>query len=193
MMRLAVRLILLGVVAGCMACTVEYTPKPCGYFRIEPPIATYRDTSVCGLPFSFRLSGQAVVKEVESDSAQHWFYITYPALNANLYCGYLSGTKEALVEAYVEFLRTPDRLANAKQSARTPEWSLTEENLYGELFCDNNNLASPMQFVVFGDSSKMLRGMLFYDCALNADSLAPVNAYLKQDIIELLKSFMWTD
>ena len=97
-----------------------------------------------------------------------------------------------MIDAYVEFLRMPDRLANAEQTARTPAWSLTEENLYGELFCDSNNPASPMQFVVFGDSSQMLRGMLFYDCTLNADSLAPVNAYLKQDVIELIKSFTWT-
>ena len=177
MLRIVKYVFLLWIAASWTACT-EYTPKPRGYFRIEPPAAAYRDTSVCGLPFSFCLSDQAVVKKAGADSAQHWFYIAYPALKAHLYCGYLSGRRETLIDAYVEFLRMPDRLVNTEQTARTPAWSLTEENLYGELFCDSNNPASPMQFVIFGD---------------NADSLAPVNAYLKQDVIELIKSFTWTN
>ena len=35
------------------------------------------------------------------------------------------------------------------------------------------------------------RGALYYDCIPNADSLAPVTRYLKQDIVELIQSFEW--
>jgi hypothetical protein len=39
--------------------------------------------------------------------------------------------------------------------------------------------------------SRFFRGALLYDCAPNADSLAPVTRYLQADIMELIQSFRW--
>lgn len=50
----------IGIVGGlllalCVSCT-EYTPKPRGYFRIEPPVPSYQTLPVEDLPYTFRLS-----------------------------------------------------------------------------------------------------------------------------------------
>ena len=44
----------IGIVGGlllalCVSCT-EYTPKPRGYFRIEPPVPSYQTLPVEDLP-----------------------------------------------------------------------------------------------------------------------------------------------
>ena len=51
--------------------------------------------------------------------------------------------------------------------------------------------ASPLQFMLTDSVSRFFRGALYYDCVPNADSLAPVTRYLKQDVVELIQSFNW--
>ena len=50
-----------GLLALCVSCT-EYTPKPRGYFRIEPPAPSYQALPVRDLPYTFRLSRWAEVE-----------------------------------------------------------------------------------------------------------------------------------
>jgi hypothetical protein len=51
--------------------------------------------------------------------------------------------------------------------------------------------ASPLQFMLTDSASRFFRGALFYDTRPNADSLAPVTAYLQEDVTELIQSFRW--
>ena len=51
-----------GLLALCVSCT-EYTPKPRGYFRIEPPAPSYQALPVGDLPYTFRLSRWAEVDQ----------------------------------------------------------------------------------------------------------------------------------
>ena len=63
--------------------------------------------------------------------------------------------------------------------------------MYGSLFMLDGESASPLQFMLTDSVSRFFRGALYYDCIPNADSLAPVTRYLKQDIVELIQSFKW--
>lgn len=65
------------------------------------------------------------------------------------------------------------------------------ERVYGSLFLLDGELASPVQFMLTDSVSNFFRGALYYDCVPNADSLAPLTDYLRQDIIELIQSFSW--
>lgn len=189
----ALKIILVTWTAGFISCT-GYTPKPRGYFRIEPPAASYRDTSVSPLPFAFSLSDQAFIQmKTGEDTAQQWFDIRYPGLHARIYCSYLSGTEERLMQAYAEFLRISDPFGKQGTKEMEPAWSRSDGNLYGEFFYEPENIVSPIRFVIFGDSSKLLRGMLFYDGTVNPDSIAPVNDYLRHDLIHLIRTFKYTD
>ena len=64
-------------------------------------------------------------------------------------------------------------------------------SVYGSLFMLDGESASPLQFMLTDSVSRFFRGALYYDCIPNADSLAPVTRYLKQDIVELIQSFKW--
>ena len=71
------------------------------------------------------------------------------------------------------------------------EYNNAEEKVYGSLFMLGEESASPIQFMLTDSVSHFFRGVLYYDCMINADSLEPVTQYLKQDIIELIQSFKW--
>lgn len=45
----------------CISCT-EYTPKPRGYFRIEPPKARYQALPLDSLPYTFNVSQLVTVE-----------------------------------------------------------------------------------------------------------------------------------
>ncbi|MFQ9021972.1 MAG: hypothetical protein ACLR6J_12825 [Parabacteroides merdae] len=70
-------------------------------------------------------------------------------------------------------------------------YSNPEASVYGSLFMLDGESASPLQFMLTDSVSHFFRGALYYDCIPNADSLAPVTRYLKQDIVELIQSFEW--
>lgn len=62
----------------CASCA-EYTPKPRGYFRIEPPQADYQLLPLDSLPYSFRVSRLVTVELPEVGSPEGWINLSYPA------------------------------------------------------------------------------------------------------------------
>ena len=87
-----------GLLALCVSCT-EYTPKPRGYFRIEPPAPSYHALPVGDLPYTFRLSRWAEVELPPVGNPAGWINLSYPQLNVKLYCSYcpaieISGTDQ---------------------------------------------------------------------------------------------------
>ena len=76
-----------GLLALCVSCT-EYTPKPRGYFRIEPPAPSYQALPVRDLPYTFRLSRWAEVELPPVGNPAGWINLSYPQLNVKLYCSY---------------------------------------------------------------------------------------------------------
>ena len=85
-------ILLLALCASCM----EYTPKPSGYFRIEPPVPSYLPLPVEDLPYTFRLSKWAEVESPPAGNPAGWINLSYPQLNAKLYCSYFPVTPATL-------------------------------------------------------------------------------------------------
>ena len=72
----------------CISC-VEYTPKPRGYVRIEPSKAQYKPLDLSYLPFNFDVSQTAVIEVPDQKKGVTGLNISYPELEAKLYCSYL--------------------------------------------------------------------------------------------------------
>ena len=51
--------------------------------------------------------------------------------------------------------------------------------------------ASAVQFYVTDETSHFLRGSLYFNSPPNADSLAPVITFVKDDMMHLLNTFQW--
>ena len=90
-----------GLLALCVSCT-EYTPKPRGYFRIEPPAPSYQALPVRDLPYTFRLSRWAEVELPPVGNPAGWINLSYPQLNVKLYCSYFPITPATLGRAEEE-------------------------------------------------------------------------------------------
>ena len=171
----------------CISCT-QYTPKPRGYFRIEPDSPCYRLFSETGLPYTFRIS-QLVIAEI--DTSTQSIVLSYPELKAKIYCNYLAITPSTLSKAADECRALVVRQSMNVAAVKEQEYDNPAEHVFGSLFLLDEGAASPLQFMLTDSVSRFIRGALYYDCTPNADSLAPVNRYLKQDIIELIQSFHW--
>ena len=169
----------------------DYTPKPRGYFRIEPPAARYQVLSLDSLPYSFNVSQLATVELPEAGSPEGWINLSYPSLGVKIYCSYLPVTRATLPVAENESRSLVARQIKQAEAVKEQAYSNPEERVYGSLFLLDGEAASPVQFMLTDSVSNFFRGALYYDCVPNADSLAPVTDYLRKDIIELIQSFTW--
>ena len=184
--------ILFLLLALCVACT-EYTPKPRGYFRIEPETPHYQLFSPDNLPCSFNVSQLVTVELPDKEQPVGWVNLFYPTLNVKIYCSYLPVTPATLKKAEDECRMFVSRQTKQVEAVREQAYSNPDERVYGSLFFLDDESASPIQFLLTDSAAHFFRGALYYDCIPNADSLAPVTQYLKQDIIELIQSFSWKE
>lgn len=169
----------------------DYTPKPRGYFRIEPGVAQYVPFPLESLPYTFDISRLATVELPPESEAPGWVRIVYPALGAKIYGTYLPITPATLPVAEEECRSLVSRQARQAVSVREKAYSNPERHVYGSLFLLEGEAASPVQFMLTDSVSRFFRGALYYDCKPNADSLAPVTDYLQADIIEMIQTFRW--
>lgn len=174
----------------CLSCT-EYTPKPRGYFRIEPETARYRMVAEEKLPYLFNVSQLAAVEFPAMGEEAKGITLSYPALGAKVYCSYLSVTPATLGIVENECRSLVARQAQKVASISEKTYSNPEKRVYGLFFQLEGESASPLQFMLTDSVSNFFRGALYYDCKPNADSLAPVTQYLREDILELIESFSW--
>lgn len=174
----------------CISCT-EYTPKPRGYFRIEPPQAGYQALPLDSLPYTFNVSQLVTVELPPVGSPEGWINLSYPSLGVKVYCSYLPVTQKTLQTVGTESRLLVSRQAKQANAVKEQAYSNPDEKVYGSLFLLDGESASPVQFMLTDSTSNFFRGALYYDCVPNADSLAPLTDYLRKDIIELMQSFTW--
>lgn len=175
---------------SCVACT-DYSPRPRGYFRIEPDTAHYRALPLADLPYSFSISQLVTVELPPVGSPDGWINLVYPSLGAKLYCSYLPITPATFAVAEAESRALVSRQTKNARAVTETAYSNPDEQVYGSLFMLDSESASPVQFLLTDSLSRFFRGALYYDCVPNADSLAPVTHYLRDDVIELIQSFTW--
>jgi gliding motility-associated lipoprotein GldD len=74
---------------------------------------------------------------------------------------------------------------------REPEFH-TANNVHGLYYDVGGNAASAFQFYATDSVHHFLRGALYFDTTPNADSLKPVNEFLREDIMHIVNSLKWT-
>lgn len=181
---------LLIVICISISC-VEYVPKPRGYFRIDLPQPAYKSLPELSLPYTFQISHLAEVELSPIGNPIGWININYPSMRVRLYCSYLPITPVTFEKTEIESRKMVVRQTKYPNQIMEQEYNNAEEKVYGSLFMLGEESASPIQFMLTDSVSHFFRGALYYDCIINADSLAPVTHYLKQDIVELIQSFKW--
>jgi gliding motility-associated lipoprotein GldD len=143
------------------------------------------------LPYSFNVSQMVTVELPPADTTGNWVNLSYPALNAKIYCSFHPMTPSDLAVLEKECRELVSR--NARNAAAITERSYENPDLqvYGMLFRIEGETASPVQFLLTDSVTRFFRGALFYECKPNVDSLAPVTSYLDEQVIELIQTFRW--
>ncbi|MDY4149223.1 MAG: gliding motility lipoprotein GldD [Paludibacteraceae bacterium] len=177
------------------SCAKPAAPKPYGYVRFTMPDTCYTPFSLHrpdnqDYPYNFLLSGNAVVQSRTQKGEHYWINIFYPSLNATVHCSYkpVRGNLRELTNDAIEFV-----YKNASHATSIPEqaYSHPEERVYGVFFDLEGNTASPYQFFLTDSTTHFFRASVYCNCRPNADSLAPIHQYLRQDMIHLIESFQW--
>lgn len=174
------------------ACSKQETavPKPYGYHRIAFPDTAYVDfgSQMKGYPYTFALSRNAVVQTRSEEP--YWINIYYPCVDATVHCSYkpVRHNLRELTNDALEFVYRNASFANA-----IPErpYEHPEAHVYGVLFDLEGNTASSCQFFVTDSTRHFFRASVYCNCPPNADSLAPVYRFLRNDIIRMVESFEW--
>ncbi|MDR0835809.1 MAG: gliding motility protein GldD [Tannerella sp.] len=173
------------------SCSNNYTPKPLGYLRFDPPPPSYTPLVLNELPYKFMISQYASVEMPPQDSAEFWINIDYQKFNAIIYCSYQGITPHSLPEYADECRKLVSRTVKHAVAINESVYEKDKGKVYGTLFEIEGETASPIQFMLTDSISNFFRGALYFRCEPNTDSLAPYIDYLRKDVMELIQSFEW--
>lgn len=171
-------------------CKRNYTPKPRGYFRIGLPEKNYTKFDTA-FPYKFDYPTYTQIKQDKSrHSEKYWINIDYPELNGRIHISYKTINNN--IGQILEDTRNLAYKHTIKADAINERMFVKpEKGVYGILYEIEGNAASAVQFFLTDSTSHYLRGALYFNVEPNKDSLAPVLAFVKEDIIRLIETFEW--
>ncbi len=173
-----------------LACEKEPVPKPKGYFRISLPEKKYEKFQAkCGFSFQKPTYSKAVYFRGKGmDSC--WFNLVVPRLNAKFHMTYLpidNNLQKYVEEAYVMAYKHEVKASTIKT---TPYYD-KERKVSGLIYDLGGDVASSLQFYMTDSVNHFLRGALYFENHPNADSLAPVLSFLREDMDMMYQTIEW--
>ena len=175
----------------------EYTPKRRGYSRIDTPDShKYREFSPDGFPYAFEypvyanISRDSIIFAKDHDNP-YWININFNSMGGIIYLSYkeinAASTLEQLLEDahFMSFYHT-------KKADYQNDFSFRNDNgVQGFLYEWGGDAASKYQFVATDSVRHFIRGALYFNTTPNADSLKPLNDFIRTDIQHMLKTMRW--
>jgi len=192
--------LLLGCLSAFYGCREVAVPKPRGHFRIDLPVHQYiqynqfdnpseKKTDI-PLSFEYPAYGHLTFHE-EKWSHPGWFNIEFPSYRAKIYLTYMDVKNDLdslLDQSYNINVKNHVSKADA---IKEQVFSNKENKVYGILYDLKGNTASAVEFYVTDSLKHYLRGSLYFAAEPNADSLAPVIDFFREDIMHLIETLKW--
>jgi len=196
------------------ACNSVYTPKKTAYFRIDLPQHQYQRFNDTSYPYSFDYPVYAsIVKDsTYFDSLpenNYWINIDYPQFDARLFLSYkiVNGLAPYKVrqpdgsykdsmglnqfELMVKDARKLTDKNNVAASSISDSLMHTPTGITGLFFRVGGNAATASQFFLSDSTTHFLRGALYFNVTPNADSLMPVQNFLREDLEHMINTLRW--
>jgi len=183
-------LFILLTIITLFACKNNFTPKPYAYFRVDLPEPSYRLFDTLNLPYKFEISNLANVILHSEPDKKNWIDINYPYLNANIFCCYMP-VKNNLQELSEDARHYVYKHISVAEDISEQPYENPHIKVYGILYELKGNTASSLQFALTDSSRHFFRAALYFDNRPNKDSIAPMNNFIRQDIIHLIETFEW--
>jgi len=202
---------------GCLlmlliACNSNYTSRKKGYFNIDLPKHEYQVFNNQDFPYSFEYPMYATVIQDSSyfDSTpenNYWINLDFPDFNARLFMSYkiIGGLapykikqsdgsyKDSLgLNQFDLMVNDAFNLTNKNDVIASSIKDSLIRNQYGisgVFFKVGGNAATASQFFLSDTTKNFIRGALYFDATPNADSLRPVQEFLRKDLEHLISTF----
>ncbi|MDX1686158.1 MAG: hypothetical protein R3275_13050 [Saprospiraceae bacterium] len=181
-----------------LSCTSDdYSkPKPRAYPRIDFPersIDTFRSED-CPFTFQFMSYGK-VEKRTEYFDREPlhpcWFDIVLPDLDGRIHFSYVPVNSTEHFDKLVADAFKLSSKHNVKANYIDEMTFKNENDVSGMVFDLQGPVASPFQFYATDSTDHFLRASLYLNTKVRPDSLAPIYAFLKEDITLILNSLEW--
>jgi gliding motility-associated lipoprotein GldD len=178
-----------------IACNTPYIPKDKGYLAVSFPQKQYLPYSDPSAPYSFEIPKYASVNHevnyfgVEKKSAA-WMNLDFPIFNSTLYISYNVVQKNQFDTLMNDAYKFATNHANKASSIEDSVFT-TPLGVHGVFFHIGGDVATAYQFFLTDSTRHFFRGALYFNTTPNADSLAPYNAFLLEDVKHMVNTFRW--
>jgi len=192
------RFLILPVLIACaFGCKEVSVPKPTGYFRIDLPERDYvlfynQGNKLKDLPFSFEYPSYGKLSFGDENRKEPgWLNIEFPFYKAKIYLTYkdINNNFDGLMEQTYK-MNVKNHISKA-DAISEQLISNKEHKVFGILYDLKGNTASAVQFFVTDSVNHYLRGSLYFAAEPDADSLKPVIAFFRGDIVHLIETLKW--
>lgn len=179
-----------------VSCNSDYTQKPRGYYKIDFPQKQYQLFNEPGYPYSFEypVYGKVVKDSVFFDEKvqnNYWINIDFPRFNGRIHISYKAIGPNKFDSLVQDAFTLSYKQHTYKASAIENETFTTPNGVEGVYFTLKGNTATANQFFATDSTRHFLRGALYFGATPNEDSLAPVNAFLREDLRHLINTLKW--
>lgn len=196
-----------------VSCNSTYTSKQKGYYKVDFPERKYIKFEKEGFPYSFEYPVYASVVQDStyfdnSPDDPYWINIDFPMFQGKIFISYktIGGTSvykrkngknyadSFAINSFEKLVNDAYKLTYKNEvKAYSIEDSVmhTPKNVTGVFFKVGGSVATSKQFFLSDTAKNFLRGALYFNTTPNEDSLAPVNAFLQQDLNHLINTLQW--
>lgn len=176
-----------GIAMLLAGCKQEATPLPEGYFRIDAYPAEYTPHTIGDISILVNDSAQYVSVPATGNDKSVWANIIYPRYNATLYLSFftLNNNLNTLMDESIELVY---RQNVNTEMVEAFDYEAPDSQLYATLFALSSESATPVQFIATDSTQYLLRGALYYNTPVKADSVAPTLKYLEEDIMIMIEN-----
>jgi gliding motility-associated lipoprotein GldD len=184
------------ILLATVSCNSDYTPRPRGYFKIDLPKKEYRAFDQPGYPYTFEypVYGNVIKDSLFFDQHPenpYWINIDFSTFNARIHLSYKDIGKNKFDSLVNDAFTMSYKQHTYKASSIQPQQFTTLNGSAGVYFVLKGNTATGNQFFITDSTKHFLRGALYFAATPNADSLQPVNDFLKKDLLHLINTLKW--
>ena len=179
------------------SCHGDYTPKPKAYPRVIYPEKKYEMYDPADCPFKFEKPVYATVTQDTVFRGQQimtikcWLNVNFPSLNGTINLTYKEINDTMKLERLIEDAHKMS-FRHTEKADYIDEIRIANDHGVGGILYDvGGNAASNVQFFLTDTTHNFLRGALYFNSEPNTDSMAPVVAFVKDDMKRMLKTFQW--
>ncbi len=178
------------------ACNDSYTPKPVAYHKINFPEKAYQTSNSNNCPFSFEYPAYTSIEQDslffnEKVENPCWMDIKFNDFKGVLHLSYKTIQQKDDFAKYVDDAHKLTFKHTIKAES-IDEYQIENPNKVGGIIYEvGGDAASSVQFFLTDTNRHFLRGALYFSNTPNADSIAPVVKFVKEDMMHLIDTFVW--